>query len=119
MTFSLDQFLPHRPPMRLIDSIIDVDHEEARCVGQVTTKGTTALVDVMDQGRLPGSVAAKVADLPKPKQDKIAKAEKVKRLFLYHHDPLHSDKDMTKILAEARKQSNVVQLSFEGLELSF
>lgn len=52
--------------------------DEARAVRQVTNKGTTDLVDVMDQGRLPVSVAAKVAELPKPKQDKIAKADNPK-----------------------------------------
>lgn len=50
---------------------------------------------------------------------KLAKMAKAKRLLLYHHDPVHSDKDMTKILAEARKEMKNVHLAYEGLELSF
>ncbi|HUT88729.1 MAG TPA: ParB N-terminal domain-containing protein [Thermoguttaceae bacterium] len=47
---------------------------EARAVRIVTAKGTPALVKAMDEDTLPVSVAAKIAELPKDKQNKIAKA---------------------------------------------
>jgi len=50
---------------------------------------------------------------------KLAKLAKAKRLLIYHHAPEHTDKDMTKILAEARKSLKSVHLAYEGLELSF
>jgi phosphoribosyl 1,2-cyclic phosphodiesterase len=50
---------------------------------------------------------------------KVAKAAKVKRLLLWHHDPGHSDRDMTKILELARKEFKSTLLAYEGLELSF
>lgn len=50
---------------------------------------------------------------------KLAKLAKAKRLYLFHHDPMHSDKDMAKILEDARKESKTVMLAYEGLELSF
>ena len=49
--------------------------DEARAVRQVTGKGSPKLVEAMDQGTLPVSVAAKVAELPKAKQNEVAKAE--------------------------------------------
>jgi phosphoribosyl 1,2-cyclic phosphodiesterase len=50
---------------------------------------------------------------------KLAKAAKVKRLILFHHDPIHNDRDLMKILEEVRKEFKSTQLSYEGLELSF
>ncbi|MEK7476763.1 MAG: MBL fold metallo-hydrolase [Candidatus Coatesbacteria bacterium] len=49
---------------------------------------------------------------------KLAKLARAKRYLLWHHDPSHSDKDMEKILAEARKEFKATLLSYEGLELS-
>lgn len=50
---------------------------------------------------------------------KLAKLAKAKRLLLFHHDPTHSDKDMERILEDARKDHKNVMLAYEGLELSF
>lgn len=49
---------------------------------------------------------------------KVAKLARAKRYLLWHHDPSHSDKDMEKILADARKEFKATLLSYEGLELS-
>ncbi len=54
-----------------------------------------------------------------PEGIKMAKLAKAKRLYLFHHDPTHSDKDMARILEDARKESKSVMLAYEGLELSF
>ncbi len=50
---------------------------------------------------------------------KMAKLAKAKRLLIFHHSPWRNDKDMTKILSEARKEFKAAQVAFEGLELSF
>ena len=50
---------------------------------------------------------------------KMAKLAKAKRLLLFHHDPTHSDKDMAKILEDARQEHKSTMLAYEGLELSF
>jgi len=50
---------------------------------------------------------------------KIAKLAKAKRLMIFHHDQGHTDKDMDKILGEARKEHKATFLAYEGLELSF
>lgn len=50
---------------------------------------------------------------------KMAKLAKAKRLLLFHHDPTHSDRDMAKILEDARREFKGSMLAFEGLELSY
>lgn len=50
---------------------------------------------------------------------KIAKLAKAKRLLLFHHDPTHSDRDMAKILEDARREFKGAMLAFEGLELAY
>lgn len=50
---------------------------------------------------------------------RLAKLAKAKRYVIFHHDPSHSDRDMAKILKEAREQFKRTLLAFEGLELSF
>lgn len=36
MTYSLDTYLPHKPPMRLIDSILAVNHKQATSAVTIT-----------------------------------------------------------------------------------
>jgi phosphoribosyl 1,2-cyclic phosphodiesterase len=50
---------------------------------------------------------------------KLARMAKVKRLFIYHHEHTHTDRDMAKMLEKARKEFAGAHLAFEGLELSF
>lgn len=49
---------------------------------------------------------------------KLAKLARAKRYLLWHHDPSHADRDMEKILADARKEFKSTLISYEGLELS-
>jgi phosphoribosyl 1,2-cyclic phosphodiesterase len=49
---------------------------------------------------------------------RVAKAAKVKRLFLYHHDPVNDDAAMTKIERAAQKIFPRAEVAREGLEIT-
>lgn len=46
---------------------------------------------------------------------RVAKAANVKRLFLYHHDPMNNDAAMDKLARAAKKLDKRVEVSREGL----
>jgi len=51
----------------------------------------------------------------------FAQISKVRRLFLFHHDPLHSDAKLETMLVRARElwgeDGETVVLSHEGMEI--
>jgi len=49
---------------------------------------------------------------------KIAKAAKVKKFILFHHDPAHDDKFVAKIERDAKKEFKKSYAAYEGMELS-
>ncbi len=49
---------------------------------------------------------------------KVAKAAKVKKLVIFHHDPLHDDNFMDQVQADAIKQFANSIVAWEGLELN-
>lgn len=49
---------------------------------------------------------------------KIAKAAKVKKLVIFHHDPLHDDNFMDQVQADAIKQFPNSVVAWEGLEIN-
>ena len=49
---------------------------------------------------------------------KVAKAAKVKKFILYHHDPAHDDKFVDKLENDARKEFKESYAAYEGMELN-
>ena len=49
---------------------------------------------------------------------KVAKAAKVKKFILFHHDPAHDDKFIDKLETEARKEFKESYAAYEGMELN-
>jgi len=49
---------------------------------------------------------------------KVAKAAKVKKFIIFHHDPAHDDKFVDKIEKDVRKEFKESYAAYEGMELS-
>ncbi|MCX5867102.1 MAG: hypothetical protein NT009_06395 [Proteobacteria bacterium] len=49
---------------------------------------------------------------------KLARAAKVKRLILWHHEPSHTDLIVRKIEQEARKHFRNCQAAYEGMKIT-
>jgi phosphoribosyl 1,2-cyclic phosphodiesterase len=49
---------------------------------------------------------------------KVAKAAKVKKFILFHHDPSHDDKFMDKLEKQAQKEFKESYAAFEGMEIN-
>ena len=49
---------------------------------------------------------------------KIAKAARVKKFILFHHDPSHDDKFMDKLEKQAQKEFKESYAAFEGMEIN-
>ncbi len=48
----------------------------------------------------------------------VAKAAKVKKFILFHHDPAHDDKFIDKLETDARKEFKESYAAYEGMELN-
>ncbi len=49
---------------------------------------------------------------------KIARAAKVKKFILFHHDPSHDDKFINKLEKQAQKEFKESYAVFEGMEIN-
>jgi ribonuclease BN (tRNA processing enzyme) len=49
---------------------------------------------------------------------KIARAAKVKKFILFHHDPSHDDKFINKLEEQAQKEFKESYAAFEGMEIN-
>ncbi len=49
---------------------------------------------------------------------KVAKAARVKKFILFHHDPAHDDNFIDELEREARKEFKESYTAYEGMELN-